>query len=303
MLEGRTSTGPDAYLICGTCNKTFKQRAYLMGHVDVTGHKPQVEDSPQTREVEPSKTNSYYNTPTAGSITSAAATQGSHETNPYLTCGTCDRSFKDRDSLMRHVNSQNHRPEVRIDNPRLTCLACHKRFKRRGDLFDHLETSGHARDLDTGEPEDLIDPYLTCIACHKTFERRRDLFHHIDTSGHARDVDTGEPDDARHSCLACRKTFEHRADLFEHLNISGHAEPEFVDLDHTCLGCYTTFERHKDLLAHFAYLDKSGRSRKLDARGLEVVDPDVSCLMCHKTFEYHESLLQHIKALGHARTM
>ncbi|KAG7291069.1 hypothetical protein NEMBOFW57_001079 [Staphylotrichum longicolle] len=37
--------------------------------------------------------------------------------------------------------------------PGLTCLTCYKGFRDRNSLFNHLERSGHARDLATVRPE------------------------------------------------------------------------------------------------------------------------------------------------------
>jgi serine/threonine protein kinase len=239
----QASTDADPYLTCGTCNKTFKQRPYLLSHTGAIGHEPQVDDSSQAQKDGSSDTSS--NTQTAGNTRAAAeVTQASTDpyltcgtckepfkarsylmaharllrhlpetghnpqaeerssttpaissttserqasANLYLTCGTCNQTFKDRQYLMRHVNKQRHAPRVRINDPRLTCLACHKTFKRRSDLFEHITASGHARDLVTGEPE-VVDPHFTCLACHKTFQRRRHLFEHLDASGHSRDL-------------------------------------------------------------------------------------------------------------------
>ncbi|KAI1111773.1 kinase-like domain-containing protein [Nemania sp. NC0429] len=246
-----TETAGDPNLTCGTCGKTFKERRYLMGHIEVLGH--------QVRSPSPPPPPSRTPVPSTNS-------------QAYLTCNTCGKTFTEREYLMRHVEARGHRPEIGAINsapsPNIreeapnrnggddsllyrTCATCNMLFNRREYLDAHTAARGH-------KPRVEVDPRLTCIACKESFTDRNDLFRHLERTGHARSLDTGKaeeymrPDasrrmdnhgahsggrasyqeppkpkpievDAWDTCLKCHKSFSNRNALFEHLRASGHA--------------------------------------------------------------------------------
>ncbi|KAI3320714.1 kinase-like domain-containing protein [Xylariaceae sp. AK1471] len=195
-----TQTTNDPYLTCETCGKTFKERNYLMGHVEVWGHKPQLDST--THQVKPRLPSPP---PLTGSTAATPTTS-----KAYLTCRTCDKIFKEREYLMRHVEARGHEPEIgtrvapssnmreetassTVGAPErsndgspwyLTCGTCNKTFARREGLDTHTATRGH-------KPQVQVDPRLTCIACKRSFSERNHLFEHLEQTGHARNLDTG----------------------------------------------------------------------------------------------------------------
>ncbi|KAI0410301.1 kinase-like domain-containing protein [Xylaria grammica] len=133
------------YLACKTCGQTFKERSFLMGHVEVWGHTPQV------------------------------------QIDPRLTCLACGRAFAARSQLFEHLEESGHarsldtgraeaytrpddsrradeppayvsdrrdrrpKPQAYAVDPRDTCLVCHRTFDNRNALFQHLRSSGHEK--------------------------------------------------------------------------------------------------------------------------------------------------------------
>lgn len=258
--ETTAQTATDPYLTCGTCGKTFKERSYLIGHVRASGHEPRTNAKLQKAEA------SSYPSPSRPSrktgnpeVRPAQPTQRTQPTqpakDPYLTCGTCNKTFKSRGQLMDHVATSRHKARQLID-PRLTCLACQKPFGTRSDLFEHLEATGHARDLATGEPEPLkvvktvvpagyggpnkvLEGYYDMPQRVPREELRRGgkkinpgvspnrmLETHYPTPQHLPREDFrrgGEKIYPGLTCLTCYKRFRDRSSLFNHLERSGHA--------------------------------------------------------------------------------
>jgi len=286
------------YLTCETCGKIFKERDYLMGHVRTVNHKPRINEKPRETGTPPC--------PTRGAAIPPEVMPVQPANDPYLTCGTCNKTFKNRSHLMDHVATSRHRPRERID-PRLTCLACHKNFKSRTDLFDHLEATGHARDVATGKPERLA---VLETAAPGRFGNPNEGLESYTMSGtrHAPREGFkpagGQDINPEHTCLTCHKTFRYRPGLFNHLAMSGHAlglgtgkpkrpvaletaDPVWFGNPNEGLENYTmSAPRHAP---REGFIPRGGH-----------INPDLTCLACHKTFRDRPNLFNHLALSGHA---
>ncbi len=139
--------------------------------------------------------------PATGAAASATATKIKSEPPPTaledvmpnengeFVCDKCDRAFKDRDLLGKHMACHDE------ERP-FECLECGKKFSKASLLRDHRR-----RHFEVGQFE--------CGYCHKRFYTPNKLREHVR-------IHTGE---APLSCNICGKTFKRHSNLSEHKRI------------------------------------------------------------------------------------
>lgn len=304
----------DSHLGCQTCGKTFKTHGYLMAHVEARGHSPQTHsESYKVNAVEPPR------------IVTTETTS-----DPYLTCGTCGKTFKERRYLKGHVALLGHK--VRSPSPApltsstaatsttskayLTCSTCGNSFNKREYLERHVEARGHKPEISTnnshrampssnireettssaaGAPKrsnDNSPSYLTCGTCNRTFERKEYLDAHTTARRHAPQVQI----DPHLTCIACNQSFSDRNDLFTHIEQTGHAR----SLDTGKAEEYRRPERSRRMDNHGAHSGGGGSYQQEKKDEPINVDAWDTCLRCHKSFGNRNALFEHLRASGHA---
>jgi hypothetical protein len=80
----------DPYLACKTCSKVFKNRGYLLEHLELLAHEPQLNSK----------------------ILVAGGVKPSSTIDPYLDCKTCGKTYQTREYLEDHVEVLGHAPKI-----------------------------------------------------------------------------------------------------------------------------------------------------------------------------------------------
>lgn len=259
-----TGTTGDPHLTCGTCGKTFKERRYLMGHVEVLGH----------NVISPSP-------PPVNSSNAA----NSNMSQAYLTCSTCGKTFNEREYLMRHVEARGHKPEINNVNSHKATSWSNIRQEAASIAASALKNSS----------DDSVS-YLTCGTCSRTFDRREYLDAHTASRRHTPQVRI----DPRLTCIACSQSFSDRNDLFRHLEESGHARSTDTGREEK----YTRPETSRRMDNHGAHSSGGGGGdsyqQRVKEKPVEVNSWD-TCLRCHKSFlGNRNALFEHLRTSGHA---
>ncbi|KAJ8400147.1 hypothetical protein AAFF_G00398410 [Aldrovandia affinis] len=150
--------------------------------------------------------------------------EGAHSGQAQLTCGKCDKAFRNMRGLRKHqLTHSNQRPFL--------CSLCGKGFGRR----EHLQRHEHVHSSEK--------PHA-CQACGKTFKHKEDL------SCHSRKVHA--PERKVYKCPQC-EVFVHTASgLSRHLRLHGGQQP------HTCHVCGKGFPERYGLKRHLSMHMKQG---------------------------------------------
>ncbi|XP_032371195.1 gastrula zinc finger protein XlCGF57.1 isoform X3 [Etheostoma spectabile] len=161
-----------------------------------------------SRNAEPEKQNQHHK---SNLVESQCNT---HTGKMYFKCDTCEKDFKYRSLLQRHLS-------VHTGEKPYSCETCGKDFKLSSALTVHMR-------MHTGEK-----PY-TCETCGKDFRRNNELVVHMRTH-------TGEKP---YLCKTCRKTFCDIKSLKRHMGIHTGEKP------YTCETCGKDFRRSDELIVH-----------------------------------------------------
>ena len=152
--------------------------------------------------------------------------------NPSFDCKQCQKKFKHKKSLARHIRT-NHamgsykilacntskQQEVSCGQPPSTCQICEKKFitqdkldKHRDEYVSRLKCCRCGKSL--GNRQKLIAHHRThtkekpyeCYLCEKMFSENSTMRKHLLTHG-----------PRNHSCFHCRKCFVRKDYLIKHL--------------------------------------------------------------------------------------
>ncbi|XP_072237337.1 uncharacterized protein [Leuresthes tenuis] len=147
-------------------------------------------------------------------INSSKTQTAGGKVNCLYTCNTCDKSFRIKSILTRHMKTHTG------DRPH-RCSVCGKSFIQRSYLQTHMSAhSGHK-------------PYA-CSFCGKGFTQVGNM------NAHMR-IHTGEKP---HSCADCGKSFREKADLVKHTVIHTGEKP------YSCTACDMKFSAQSNLTRH-----------------------------------------------------
>jgi len=131
-----------------------------------------------------------------------------------LDCRMCERVFKTREELEKHVlNHDEHRPHK--------CPQCHKGFKQPCHLNQHLRTHTDER------------PF-PCEVCNKSFKQACQLKQHMR-------LHTGEKP---YRCSQCSRAFKQASQLNQHVRLHTGEKP------YKCNHCDKTFTQASQLRSH-----------------------------------------------------
>ncbi len=133
-----------------------------------------------------------------------------------LQCGHCDKTFRRRDHLNKHVLS------VHTSERRFCCHICSKRYTSPGTLRQHMNSS-HSQKM------------LSCQYCDKTFARNDHMQKHIQ-GVHLKE--------RKYICQHCNKGYTSHGAMLQHIGKS-HLEKNF-----SCQKCSRKFATNVRLQIH-----------------------------------------------------
>lgn len=135
------------------------------------------------------------------------------EPDPVFTCEYCTTTFKSRDLLTTHVNSEHLKH---------SCATCGERFRTKEDLTNHIN-----------------DQHLTevCDICHKRFSSSEELTAHRNSEHFT------------HECDVCHERFETSKKLKDHKKTHKGPAP-VVAKPFKCGSCNASFDERAQLEWH-----------------------------------------------------
>ena len=144
------------------------------------------------------------------------ATIADETTERSLECGQCDKTFRRRDHLNKHVLS------IHTSERRFSCHICSKRYTSMGTLRQHMNNS-HSQKM------------LSCQFCDKTFARNDHMQKHIQ-GVHLKE--------RKYICQHCNKGYTSHGAMLQHIGKS-HLEKNF-----SCQKCSRKFATNVRLQIH-----------------------------------------------------
>ncbi|KAH8362930.1 hypothetical protein KR084_003223 [Drosophila pseudotakahashii] len=167
----------------------------------------------------------------------------SHEDKSKYSCSVCQKSFKQKVILQRHMLTHNQEQHV--------CQICQKVFRRQSSLASHLAIHS-----------DLGLPYK-CELCSKSFQNKANLNQHLRKH---------DKNSIRHKCKVCQKSFLRQSTLRLHTKRHSNRERQscslcgksYNDADalgrhlrqhktmerYRCIECDITVNRKDNMLRH-----------------------------------------------------
>ncbi|KAJ8719916.1 hypothetical protein PYW07_011959 [Mythimna separata] len=224
----------------------------------------------------------------------------SHSNEKPYPCPSCDKRYKDRGTLTRHMN-RNHVQQKRLRN--FICENCGKSFFSKNDVKVHMRThTGETpyscslctlrftqisalqrhQKRHTGEKEHL------CTACPKRFCTKTELKTHL----------LAHSTEKKYSCPLCNVLFKYQSNFRKH--VRKHSEPNrFV-----CNHCGRTFSVKGNLKSHIdkQHSEKSGQCTvcSKNVANMEVHmwrhtgQRPLKCELCTSSFYEMKSLARHM---------
>ncbi|XP_056878314.1 zinc finger protein 28-like [Takifugu flavidus] len=144
----------------------------------------------------------------------ADASQAGEKTDRPYSCNICNKKFKVRSVLTRHIKTHTGEKPYR-------CNVCDKSFIQRSYLHTHMNSHSEQK------------PYM-CSFCGKGFTQLGNMNVHIR-------IHTGE---RPHRCGECGKNFREKADLVKHKIIHTGEKP------YACSVCNMKFSAQSNLTRH-----------------------------------------------------
>eukprot|EP01084_Bolivina_argentea_P166020 288337_1 len=196
------------------------------------------------------------------------------EERPYA-CDYCDKKFKDKCGLTRHVRIHN-KPKI---TKKWKCSYCNYETKNKGHLTDHIRV--HSKEK----------PFA-CNQCNKRFKQKGYLKTHIR-------IHTKEKP---FECNYCNKRFRSKTNLNTHIRVHTNERP------YKCKFCDSAFKTSTDLRNHTrihtgerpyecSYCNKKFKTNS-DCKAhirIHTGEKPFKCDKCNKTFTHSASCRKHIK--------
>ncbi|XP_033223247.1 GDNF-inducible zinc finger protein 1-like isoform X2 [Belonocnema kinseyi] len=196
--------------------------------------------------------------------------------NSSFNCGICNRSFKSRNLIYKHITGVHQ--EV---NSSFNCDMCHKSFKSRNLIYRHM----------TGVHQE-VNSLFNCDICHKSFKSRNLLYRHM-TKGHQEEVHGS----LYIRCDICKRKVKGKQGLKIHTR-EVHSEVRF-----RCTICLKISKSARCFRAHFQKVHKGGKHSGLMSFAEEYIPeptdimPTLSntCDICKKQCSGKDELRAHEK--------
>lgn len=235
---------------------------------------------------------------------------------PKFSCHLCDRVFKDKRYLRRHL--------ITHDGNMFPCLICCKAYSQKSCLDEHnkLKHSGklkckctkcnkfftcsqtlrrHQRNKHvSGEP--AVDISSTCDVCTKTFKNK------VNMLTHKRIQHSIEEE---FICNECSKVFNHKQKLIDHMKLN-HLPPTYK-----CKNCSALFNRLQQLNSHLQKVHAVEKEKPVICENcgkffvnfsklqihMEKYSKENNCVCdeCGKGFKSKVSLMQHLRSHSDVR--
>lgn len=206
--------------------------------------------------------------------------------NDQLSCGICQKTFKNERYLSRHLTLHGQ--------PEFTCEFCGKFFTRKDYLNDHQcrLPNGTTVRMVRKKNRLFIKDNLACPVCNKTFSSRSNMMKHMKVHG-----------DKQAECHICRKKFHYENYLKLHIATVHEKQYQLQ-----CTHCGKVLFSKTGLIAHIKQFHadtiklypcpKCGKTfRQKGNMKTHLIshtkDRAYKCDVCNKAFKYPDQLNRH----------
>ena len=191
------------------------------------------------------------------------------------TCPLCDKVFRDKDSLLKHLPNAHSKPKF-------ICTDCGQEYAKKDSLKHHINVEHKGQ-------------RLKCKKCDQTFKRRDQLKYHM----------YSHDDKFRFFCNHCGRGFNHKAQYEGHVNKHENKRPYKCGLCDTAFPYMQELQRHlkicgvdpfipcefetcKQKFTCQQYLRK--HLKEFHKKGQPYI-----CPQCGKVFNYYQSFRTHLQ--------